>query len=143
MTGDSSTSAPSESAYPIVYFDGVCGLCNAFVDFLLRIDTYNRMKFAPLQGETARLHLPEEDRQQLGSVVFQRGPQTWRHSAAVVRILLTAGGLWALAGALIWLIPAPLRNLGYRFIAVRRYRMFGKKETCRLPTPAERAKFLP
>jgi predicted DCC family thiol-disulfide oxidoreductase YuxK len=57
--------------------------------------------------------------------------------------LWRVGGLWTVAGTALWLIPLPLRDLGYNIIARIRYRLFGKRETCRIPTPAERARFLP
>ena len=63
-------------------------------------------------------------------------------TAAVSRILMTLGGRWPMLGAMLWLIPFPVRDLGYRLVSRFRYRMFGKHDACRLPTPAERAAFL-
>ncbi len=127
----------------IVYFDGVCGFCNRTVDFLLRRDRQARLRFSPLQGETAKGHLSEGDRVNLNSLVVSQGEATYRRSAAVVRILWELPGLWPLAGWSLWLIPKPLRDLGYGVFARLRYRLFGRLETCRLPQPGEAERFLP
>ena len=126
----------------IVYFDGVCGFCNRTVDFLLKRDTAATLRFAPLQGETARDHLPEQDRTSLDSLVVSRGEKSWRRSAAVVRTLWQLPAPWPIMGWLLWLIPLPLRDLGYRLFAKVRYRLFGKLESCRLPQPGEAERFL-
>lgn len=127
----------------IVYFDGVCGLCNRSVDFILRRDQQARFQFAPLQGETAASRLPEADRRQLSSLVLETPQGLFRRSSAVVRILRRLGGVWWLAGSLLWLIPRPLRDCCYSLVAGNRYRLFGQKETCRLPTPEEAGRLLP
>ena len=127
----------------IVFFDGVCGLCNVSVDFILARDTHQRFRFAPLQGETALQELPSGDREQLDTLVLLTERGTYRRTAAVVRILWRLPGVWPILGALLWVIPGPLRDLGYRIVSANRLRWFGKKETCRLPTPEERERFLP
>ncbi|MCA9062525.1 MAG: DUF393 domain-containing protein [Planctomycetaceae bacterium] len=127
----------------IVYFDGVCGFCNHTVNFLLQRDRRCQLMFAPLQGTTAAERLPGELTATLDTLVMQIDDRTYVRSAAVVRMLWTLGGIWAVCGTLLWLIPLPLRNLGYRMVARIRYRLFGKHEACRLPTPMERARFLP
>ena len=100
-------------------------------------DVDRRLRFAPLQGRTAELHLPEDLRQNPDSLVFVSNGRTYLRSAAVVQILKTLGGKWALTGTALWLIPLPVRDLGYRAIARVRYRLFGKHESCRLPKPEE------
>ncbi len=127
----------------VVFFDGVCGLCNISVDFLLARDTHQRFRFAPLQGETARQVLPSADRERLDTLVLLTDQGTYRRSAAVVRILWRLPGVWPILGSLLWVIPGPLRDLGYRVVSANRLMWFGKKETCRLPTPEERERFLP
>jgi len=132
------------SAEPmIVYFDGVCGFCNHTVDFLLRRDRRARLRFSPLQGETAKAQLASEDRAGLGSLIVSRGDRTFRRSAAVVRILWELPYPWPLLGWALWLVPLPLRDLGYRLFARFRYRLFGRLEACRLPQPGEAERFLP
>ena len=139
----SSTNAvPQPEAERIVFFDGVCSLCNNTVDFLLRKDVHGILMFAPLQGSRATELVPADVRIQLDTLVYYRSGQLYYRSAAVVRFLRDLGGFWGIAGTLLWLIPSPLREIGYRSISTLRYRLFGKHEVCRMPTPAERARFL-
>ena len=127
---------------PIVFFDGVCGLCNAVVDVLLRADRRQILRFAPLQGETAArlLRLGPGDTLDTIRLLDERGAHD--KSTAALRICGHLGGPWHLARAL-WLIPRPWRDLVYGWVARNRYAWFGKKTACRLPTAAERARFLP
>ena len=127
----------------VVFFDGVCGLCNVSVDFILARDTRQRFQFAPLQGETARRVLPPADLEHLDTMILLTAAGNYRRSAAVVRILWGLPGIWPVIGALLWMIPWPLRDVGYRIVSANRLAWFGKKETCRLPTPEERERFLP
>jgi predicted DCC family thiol-disulfide oxidoreductase YuxK len=125
----------------IVFFDGVCNLCNGFVNAVLREDQRETWKFASLQGRSAAargLSLPASDQ---ASVVVCVGEQTFRQSDAVLELAAGLGGLWRL---LSWLriVPRPVRDALYRFIARNRYRWFGQRQQCRLPSPAERARFL-
>lgn len=129
--------------HPIVFFDGVCGLCDHTVKRLLKLDSRHRMLFAPLQGETAAQLLPPVDIQELKSLVVCDRHGVARCSTAVVRILWHLGGLYRVLSCLLWLIPSPIRNWGYRFVAARRYHWFGKHDACRLPLPGERERFLP
>ncbi len=138
LINDKSTS----TVPPIVFFDGLCGLCNHSVNWLLARDPQHRLRFAPLQGATAAEFVSEELRGRLDSLVFFSGGEIYIRTAAVSRILMALGGRWKLLGALLWVIPSPLRDLGYRLVSRLRYRMFGKHDACRLPTPAERAVFL-
>ncbi len=125
----------------IVFFDGVCGLCNSSVDVLLRKDKKRVLLFAPLQGTTASRLLPAEDLTTLNTFIFFSQGKIWRRSDAVLRVLWTLGGFWKLT-AIARIIPGFLRNALYNFIATNRYRWFGKKESCRLPTKEERSQFL-
>ncbi len=129
--------------YPIVFFDGVCGMCNRFVDFLLPRDHRGVFLFAPLQGETARERLDAADVENISTIVLIDEQGVYRRSTAVVRILCRLGLGWKITGFLLAMIPRPLRDLGYRLVARYRYAIFGKKETCRMPTLEERARFLP
>lgn len=132
----------SKNAQPVLFFDGVCGLCNRFVDFVLKHDRRGRIFLAPLQGDTAAAALPENVLHELDTVVFLEGNQWQIRSSAIVRIFWKLGGIWSVLGTLLWIIPKPIRDLAYRVIATNRYRLFGKHETCRMPTPGERARFL-
>jgi predicted DCC family thiol-disulfide oxidoreductase YuxK len=128
---------------PVVFFDGVCGLCNRFVDFVIRHDSGGAFRFAPLQGETAHEHLTEADVRDLKTFVLLDGEGTYRKSTAVLRVLGRLGGFWRAVATVLWLVPRPLRDVGYACVARHRYAIFGKKEACRLPTLAERGRFLP
>lgn len=128
---------------PIIFFDGVCGLCNRFVDAVLRADRKGVFRFAPLQGETAKAlltPLPDDDR--TWSVIYRDAQGTFRESEAVLRVLWRLGGWWKVL-AVLQCVPRPIRDSVYRMVARNRYRWFGKRAACRLPTPEERARFLP
>lgn len=133
--------------HPVILFDGVCGLCNHTIDFIFQHDHAGVFRFAPLQGETAAALARQDpalsrDLADLSTLIVIDHRGRHRRSSAVVRILIRLGTGWKILGGLLWLIPRPLRNLGYRLVSRYRYRLFGKKETCRLPTPEERARFL-
>jgi len=127
----------------VVYFDGLCHLCDGFVRFVLARDRRRRFRFAPLQGETARRRL--EGRftgDALGSVVLEE-PRRFRiRSDAALAILTGLGGPWRLAGAL-RIIPRLLRDAMYDYVARKRFAWYGRRDTCRIPTPEEAERFLP
>ncbi len=130
-------------AGPVVFFDGICGLCNRFVDFVLRHDVHGTFHFAPLQGELASECLPPADTRDLSTIVLLEQGKSYRKSDAVIRVLRSLGGIWAAMAMFIWVVPRPLRDAGYGWIARNRYSLFGKRETCRLPTADERGRILP
>lgn len=125
----------------IVFFDGVCVLCNGFVDFILSRDGERLFKFAPLQGETAKRTLPEAYVKDMTTVVLWSQGQIFTRSDAALMILTQLGGGWA-AMKVFWIVPSFVRDLFYRLVAGQRYHWFGKRDSCRLPTPEERAQFL-
>ena len=127
----------------LVYFDGLCGLCDRFVRFVVARDRSGRYRFAPLQGTTARNRLPESpDRDALSTVVLEDGGRFRVRSDAALAVLAGLGGLWRLA-ALLRVIPRPIRDGVYDWIAGHRFRWFGRREECRVPGPEERERFLP
>lgn len=130
-----------KSEKPTVFFDGVCGLCNQAVDFILAEDGESCFRFAPTQGETAK-SLDREEVSQGKSMALQDGDLLYTRSDAVLRIAAGLGGVWRI---LSWLsvIPRPVRDLVYEGVQMNRYRVFGKKDSCRMPSPAERSRFLP
>jgi len=138
--GSGSASGPER---PIIYFDGVCGLCNRSVDFVLHQDRRQQFVFAPLQGETAGQRLGIVTGETLFTMVLEDETGVYRQSDAVWRVLVRLGGRWRGLGIALRLIPRCVRNWGYRFISRHRYQWFGRKEACRLPTPEERSRFLP
>jgi predicted DCC family thiol-disulfide oxidoreductase YuxK len=132
-----------------VLFDGVCGLCDRWVAWLLRHDRKGALRFAPLQGETAAKvrarhpGLPPIDE----TLLLVEAPGTPRERVRVRSdgALATAaklGGIWRLTTILLRLFPPSLRDAVYRFVARRRKRWFGELAVCRLPTAEERARFL-
>ena len=125
----------------VIFFDGVCGLCNGFIDFVIKIDKNQKFHFSPLQSEYAQKHLPQEMTKDLKSVVYQDGSELTTKSDAVLQILNEVGGVWKVT-SLGKLLPKPLRDSAYEMVAENRYKLFGKKETCRLPTPEERSRFV-
>ena len=130
-------------AAAIIYFDGVCGLCNRFVDFVLRFDKSGRIRFAPLQGEYARAHLPAElvTTGEFSTVVVQTQEAFYVQYRAVRVALREMGGWWRPLSYLMALFPGRLGDIAYRWVAAHRYQWFGRKDSCRLPTAAERARF--
>lgn len=139
----------------IVFFDGECNLCNRSVDFLLRHDRDRRLRFASLQSESARAILarsgmdilalaPHEDRGGTGdpsTIVFVDGDRLHVKSGAALRILAAIGWPWRALGAFL-IVPRPLRDAVYDWIARNRFQWFGRRDTCRIPTPEERSLFL-
>lgn len=125
----------------VIFFDGVCGLCNGFVDFIMKVDKKGIFQFSPLQSEYAQKNLPQEFVKDLDSVVVEIDGKKYRKSKAVFAVLKKLGGLWGIVGV-VGMLPESLLNKGYDLVAENRYKLFGKKETCRLPTPEERARFI-
>ena len=131
------------SGKTILFFDGVCGLCNRFVDWTLTHDKSETIVFTALQGKTAVTHVTEQDRLGLESVVVLKDGKLLRKTDAVAAILSTLGGLWSFAGSTLQIIPRPFRDFFYDRVANSRYKLFGKKDVCRIPTVQERRRFLP
>ena len=127
--------------HPIIFFDGICGLCNTFIDFVMPRDEKRIFKFSPLQGETARKLLPPQDYENVDSVVLYHNGKVYRRSAAVFEIFKLLGGKWK-GLSVLGHIPTPITDVFYNLTAKYRYKLFGMKESCRIPTPAERAQFL-
>lgn len=127
----------------IVLFDGVCNLCNGAVDFIIRHDTKERFAFASLQSEVgqALLRFHKLPTAAFDSMLLLKAGRLYQKSGAALQIAGELGAGWRLLKVFL-LLPAPLRDGVYNFIARNRYRFWGKKESCRLPTPAERSRFL-
>lgn len=137
------TCEPPAADTAIILFDGVCNLCNAAVSFVLARDSAGRFAFAALQS-AAGLRL----QRQYGltgaapdSVVLIDRGRVYMRSDAALRIARGLGWPWALLGMLL-LLPVPLRDPFYAFVARYRYRWFGRRGVCRLPSPEERGRFL-
>jgi predicted DCC family thiol-disulfide oxidoreductase YuxK len=128
----------------VILFDGVCNLCNAWVRFVIARDPSARFVFAPLQSDSSREMLrrfgtrPDMD---LRSVIVISGGKVYDRSTAILSVIRRLGGAWKLLYALI-VLPRPLRDSLYDWIARRRYGWFGVMTRCPLPTPAMRARFV-
>jgi len=127
----------------VILFDGVCNLCNGAVNFIIDRDKTGKFKFASLQSIYGQEYLANNDfpHDDFESMVFQQGDHVYTRSAAVLKIAQNMSGLWPLLYGFI-IIPKFLRDAVYNYIASNRYRFFGKRDHCRVPTPELKAKFL-
>jgi predicted DCC family thiol-disulfide oxidoreductase YuxK len=132
----------------IVLYDGVCGLCNRTVQFLLKRDRHDRLRFASLQSDFAATFLKRHgmDHQSLDTVYAvlnygQAGETLLAKGDAVLFFARAIGGVWSIGG-LGRIVPRATRNWLYDFVARHRYQVFGKSETCMLPDPKQRPKFI-
>ena len=131
---------------PILFYDGTCGLCHGAVLFVLKRDKAGRFRFAPLQGETLQELVADGTRAALPDSLVLREPdgRLFTRSSAVVAMLKRLGPFWRVLGALLWIVPRPLRNLGYDGIAKVRHRLFKKPDdACPLVPRELRGRFLP
>lgn len=128
---------------PIVLFDGVCNLCAGFVQFIVPRDDEEVFYFASLQSDVGQRLLADHglEEHDLDSLVLIEGDDAYVKSAAVLRIGAILGGIYALARPLQYL-PRRLRDLGYDVVAANRYRVFGKKDQCMMPTGNVQERFL-
>jgi predicted DCC family thiol-disulfide oxidoreductase YuxK len=127
---------------PVIFFDDVCVMCNGFVNLLLKVDRREQFLFASLKGETASKLLPPlpEDPTKW-SLVYVDEKGIHDQSDASLEVYRRMGGIWWLL-SLARFIPRSIRNPVYRVLARNRYRWFGKRDTCRMPSVSERARFL-
>ena len=128
---------------PVLLFDGVCNFCNASVVRMIRRDTEGRLRFASLQSDAAKRLLADAGVPEtyFDSVVLIDDDGVHTHSDAAVRIARILGFPWSLAITL-RVLPRSARDALYRFVARHRYRWFGKRETCMIPTPEQASRFL-
>lgn len=128
---------------PVILFDGICNFCNGAVNFVIKRDRKARIHFAPLQSATGRklleqYNLPVDDMQ---SFIFIEHGKAYDRSTAALRVCRYLKGLWPLCyGAII--VPRFIRDGIYKWIARNRYKWFGQKQECMVPTPDVKARFL-
>ena len=139
----------------VVLFDGVCNFCDASVNFVIEHDSKGYFKFAPLQSEagqklaaeygleseTAKTENATDDLIPIDSVILIDDGKAYTHSTAALRIARRLDGIWSWAYAFV-IVPGAIRDLFYRLFAKYRYRVFGRKDQCMLPSPEVRARFL-
>ena len=129
---------------PVVLYDGTCGLCARSVRWILRHEGDHELRFAPLQGETARAlrakfpNIPSS----IDSVVYVDGERAHLRSKAFLYMAKHFRAPWRWFYAMRWL-PGFVLDLGYRLIAAIRYKIWGKVDSCELPSPEHRARFMP
>lgn len=127
----------------ILFFDGYCSLCNGVIDLLLKIDKKKQLRFCSLQSDFAQRQfarisphgtLPD-------SVIFWDGESFYFYTEAVFAVLRSLGRPWTTLLVFRWL-PSKWLDAGYRWIAARRFQFFGRRQSCRTPTPEERLRFI-
>ncbi len=128
----------------IILFDGVCNLCNGAVQFVIRHDRKNRFLFGALQSEAAHKILEPfgVDPDGVNSFILVEQGRLYYRSTGALRVLKGLGG-WLKWGYGLIIIPAFIRDAVYNLVANKRYRWFGKKDQCMVPTPELQKKFLP
>ena len=138
----------------VVLFDGVCNFCDASVNFVIEHDPEGYFKFAPLQSEAGKKLAteyglasetagvqPMDDLIPIDSVILIENGRAYTHSTGALRIARRLTGIWSMFYAFI-VVPKPVRDFFYRLFAKYRYRVFGRKDQCMLPSPEVRARFL-
>ena len=132
-----------QSDKAIVLFDGVCNFCNGTVNFIIRRDRKDNFRFAPLQSEIGQKLLRQYDLNAPGvdSVVLIENGKAFTHSTAALKIAQQLSGIWQIF-SVFQFVPRPARDFFYRLFARNRYRLFGKREVCMMPTPEIKARFL-
>lgn len=128
---------------PIILFDGVCNFCDATVNFIIRHDKKNVFKFAALQSAAGQrlleqFNLPQKN---FESVILIDNAKAYQKTDALLRVFNRLS-LWWKWLQIFWIIPGFVRNGLYHFFARNRYKLFGKKDECMIPTPAIKARFL-
>lgn len=131
------------NAHGIILFDGVCNFCNNKVNLVIRNDKKDFFRFAALQSETGKkimvdhgIVMPDPD-----TFIFIENDKVYNRSSAALHIAKHMDGLWKLFFAFI-IVPSFLRDMVYRLIAKNRYKWWGVRESCMIPTPEMRKKFL-
>lgn len=129
---------------PLILFDGICNLCESWVQFVIKHDKSMRYRFAALQSDAAQRVLKEYDYEdeELSSVLLVTDGRVFRKSRAVLRIAKQLDGAWPILYYLFIWIPPGLSDVIYDFIGNRRYKWFGKKDECWLPDDHLRKRFL-
>ena len=132
-----------DEKHPVLLFDGVCNLCNGAVRFIIRKEKAQELKFAPLQSDHGKTLLKKYGYQEdyLEGLVLIEGEEAYDRSSACLRVARKLKFPWSLFFPL-RVIPKPIRDLIYKLVASQRYRFFGTKDTCLIPTGEDIARFL-
>lgn len=129
--------------HPVIVFDGMCVLCSANARFVMRHDRAGRFRLTTMQGEAgaALMERFEIDPLDPETFILVDGDSVLRNSDAALAILVGLGWPWRALAAL-RIVPRPLRDWVYRLVARNRYRWFGKREQCFMPTPEQAGRIL-
>ncbi|AWI26437.1 thiol-disulfide oxidoreductase DCC family protein [Flavobacterium pallidum] len=128
----------------IILFDGICNLCDSMVQYVIRHDKRDIFRFVALQSDLGKeilAHIGIDTKHIDSVVLYEPGKAYYYKSSAAIEIVKEFGGLFHL-GTIFKIIPGTLRNIVYDYIAKNRYKWFGKKDACMIPTEELRAKFL-
>lgn len=126
---------------PVIYFDGVCNLCNGMVQFIIKHDRKKLFRFAALQSEPGKALCLKFKNQLPDTILLEYNQRVYTKSGAVLRIALLLGGVWVLAGAA-YIIPGVLRDNVYDWVAHNRYKWYGRRDKCMMPAPELETRFL-
>jgi predicted DCC family thiol-disulfide oxidoreductase YuxK len=131
------------SQHSIILFDGVCNLCNAAVQFVIKQDNKNQFVFASLQSEEGKKILAEHNlpENEMHSFILVENGKVYDRSTAALKVIKKMNGLWRFLYGFI-IVPKFIRDGIYNIIAKKRYQWFGRKDECMIPTPELRTKFL-
>jgi predicted DCC family thiol-disulfide oxidoreductase YuxK len=124
---------------PIIFYDGLCGLCDKSVQFILKHDKHERFLFCALQSNYAQEVLGNNI--SFDSFILYDNGKVYTQSTGALLTLKKLGGFWQLLYALV-VIPAFIRNTVYKYIAKNRYQWFGKYDVCKVPTPQQKKSFI-
>lgn len=129
--------------HPILLFDGVCNMCSSMVTFVIKRDQEAKFKFASLQSDVGQsiLKVHSLPMEKYDSFYYVEGEKVFSKSTAALKVAKELDGAWKLFYPLI-LIPRPLRDTIYSYVAKNRYNWFGKKDQCMLPNPEMKKRFL-
>lgn len=129
---------------PVIVFDSVCILCSRWVDFILRHDRENRFRLAAMQGHhgSGLLHAHGLSPDDPASLLLVQDGRGYTDTDAIIRVLQGLGGRWKLVSGMMRLVPRFLRDPAYRWVAAHRYRLFGRRDQCRLPDATHASRFL-
>lgn len=129
--------------HPVIFFDGFCNLCNGAVQFVIKRDRKNLFRFASLQSDYAAVALKKFDIEpaQGDSFVLLANGKVYQRSTAALKVARKLSGLWPLLYGFI-IVPRFIRDAIYNWIARNRYKWFGKQDSCWVPTPELKQKFL-
>jgi predicted DCC family thiol-disulfide oxidoreductase YuxK len=135
---------------PIILFDGICNFCNSTVNFVLKRDKNNIFKFSPIQSDAGQKFLKEILKQEnykkngqldFDTIILLENRKYYTHSTAVLQIIKKLNGIWKLFYVMI-IIPPPVRDFVYSFVSKNRYKWFGRRDKCMIPTEMDKSRFI-